>query len=132
MSKVISNDVILNTIDLKVNDADVTTTIQHYHVTGSTHDPSVTLLIDSLLTWMSDPQRYSCTIISDSVSEARFLVLLVNIASRLQDDNRVDVINNMRHLHPTLGGPPFSQMDVRRCLEFAQGRQESLGLYANL
>ncbi|XP_046562326.1 uncharacterized protein LOC124271265 [Haliotis rubra] len=131
-SKVISNDVILNSIDLTVNDADVTTTIQHYHVTGSTHDPSVSLLIDSFLTWMSDPQRCSCTIMSHSVSEARFLVLLVNIASRLQDDSRVDVISNMRRLHSTLGVPPFSQEDVRRCLEFAQGRLESLGLYANL
>ncbi|XP_046565801.1 uncharacterized protein LOC124274485 isoform X2 [Haliotis rubra] len=131
-SKVISNDVILNIIDLTVNDADVTSTIQHYHMTGSTHDPSVTLLIDSLLTWMSDPQRCSCTIMSHSVSEARFLVLLVNIASRLQDDSRVDVISNMRRLHSTLGGPQFSQEDVRQCLEFAQGRLESLGLYANL
>ncbi|XP_067677273.1 uncharacterized protein [Haliotis asinina] len=131
-SKVISNDVGLNTICLTVNGADVTTTIQHYHVTGSTYDPSINLLIDSLLTWMSDPQRCSCTIISHSVSEAGFLVLLVNIASRLQDDSRVDVISNMRRLHSTLGGPPFSQEDVRRCLEFAQRRLESVELYANL
>ncbi|XP_046553370.1 receptor-type tyrosine-protein phosphatase T-like isoform X2 [Haliotis rubra] len=131
-SKVISNDVILNSIDLTINGADVTSAIQHYHVTGSTHDSSVTLLIDSLLTWMSDPERGPCTIVSHSVSEARFLVLLVNIASRLQDDSRVDVISNMRRLHSTLGGPPFSQEDVRRCVEFAQRRLESPELYANL
>ncbi|XP_067678686.1 uncharacterized protein [Haliotis asinina] len=131
-SKLISNNVILNTIGLTENGADVTSAIHHYRVTGSTQDSSINLLIDSLLTWMSDPQRCSCTIVSQSVSEARFLVLLVNIASRLQDDSRVDVISNMRRLHSTLGGPPFSQEDVRRCLEFAQRRLESVELYANL
>ncbi|XP_048255868.1 uncharacterized protein LOC124120826 isoform X2 [Haliotis rufescens] len=130
-SKVISNDVILNTIDLTVNGVDVTTPIQHYHLTGSTRDPSVTLLIDSLLTSTSDQQRGSCTIVSQSVSEARLLVLLMNIASRQKDDGRVDVISNMRRLQSSLGGPPFSQDDVRRCLEFAQRRLESRGLYAN-
>ncbi|XP_048256550.1 uncharacterized protein LOC124147605 isoform X1 [Haliotis rufescens] len=130
-SEVISNDVILNTIDLTVND-DVSTPIQHYHLTGSARDPSVTLLVDSLLTWTSDPQRGSCTLVSESVSEARLLVLLVNIASRLKDDGRVDVISNLRRLQSSLGGPPFSQDDVRLCLEFAQGRLESLGLYANM
>ncbi|XP_071117373.1 uncharacterized protein [Haliotis cracherodii] len=131
-TKVISNNVIVNTIDLTVNDDDIITPIQHYHLTGSTRDPSVTLLIDSLLTWTSDPQRGSCTMVSDSVGEARFLILLVNIASRMQDDGRVDVINNMRRLQSSLAGPPFSQDDVRLCLEFAQRRLESLGLYANM
>lgn len=44
---------------------DIITPIQHYHLTGSTRDPSVTLLIDSLLTWTSDPQRGSCTMVSE-------------------------------------------------------------------
>ncbi|XP_046562327.1 uncharacterized protein LOC124271266 [Haliotis rubra] len=104
-STVISDDVLLNTVELTAEDADGSTFIQHYHLTGSTRNQSVTLLIDSLLTRLNDQQQCSCTVVSHSVGEARLLILLMNIASRLMDDGRVDVIRNMRRLQSSLGGP---------------------------
>ncbi|XP_048244184.1 uncharacterized protein LOC124125211 [Haliotis rufescens] len=96
-----------------------------------TRDPNISWLIDSFLTWTSDPPRSSSTIVSDSVTDCRLLVLLLNIASRLQDDGRVDVINNMRQLYTRLGGPPFTEADVTFCLESAQRRLVSSNVYAN-
>ncbi|XP_048243461.1 receptor-type tyrosine-protein phosphatase epsilon-like [Haliotis rufescens] len=130
-STAMSHDILLNTIDINIKDCDDTTTIQHYHITGSARDPNISWLIDSFLTWTSDPQRSSSTIISDSVTDCRLLVLLLNIASRLQDDGRVDVINNMRQLYTFLGGPPFTEADVMFCLESAQRRLVSSNVYAN-
>ncbi|XP_071088252.1 receptor-type tyrosine-protein phosphatase epsilon-like isoform X2 [Haliotis cracherodii] len=130
-STALSNDILLNTIDINIKDCDDTTTIQHYHITGSARDPNIIWLIDSFLTWTSDPQQSSSTIISDSVTDCRILVLLLNIASRLQDDGRVDVINNMRQLYTFLGGPPFTEADVMFCLESAQRRLVSSNVYAN-
>ncbi|XP_048243456.1 uncharacterized protein LOC124125203 isoform X2 [Haliotis rufescens] len=130
-STALSNDILLNTIDINIKDCDDTTTIQHYHITGSARDPNISWLIDSFLTWTSDPQRSSSTIISDPVTDCRLLVLLLNIASRLQDDGRVDVINNMRQLYTFLGGPPFTEADVMFCLESAQRRLVSSNVYAN-
>ncbi|XP_048243323.1 uncharacterized protein LOC124147532 isoform X2 [Haliotis rufescens] len=113
-------------------DSGEVTVIQHYHNTGSARDAELDLLIDSFLTWTNDPERVCSMIISDCMSECRLLVLLVNIASRLQDDGRVDVINNMRQLYTRLGGPPFTEADVRLCLEFTQRRLETRGVYANM
>ncbi|XP_046544945.1 uncharacterized protein LOC124255153 [Haliotis rubra] len=108
-SAALSNGILMNTIDINLLDCDDTTCIQHYHIAGSVRDPNINLMIDSFLTWTSDPQRSSSTIISDSLTDCRLLVLVVNIASRLQDDGRVDVINNMRQLYTRLGGPPYTE-----------------------
>ncbi|XP_046553387.1 receptor-type tyrosine-protein phosphatase epsilon-like [Haliotis rubra] len=124
-STVIPDDVLLNTVELTAEDADGSALIQHYHLTGSIRNQSVNLLIDSLLTRLNDQQQCSCTVVSHSVGEARLLILLMNIASRLMDDGRVDVIRNMRRLQSSLGGPPFGEEDVCLCLEFAQRRLES-------
>ncbi|XP_048243317.1 uncharacterized protein LOC124125607 isoform X1 [Haliotis rufescens] len=128
----LSDNILLNTVEVKLKDSGEVTVIQHYHNTGSARDVELDLLIDSLLTWTNDPERVCSMIISDCMSECRLLVLLVNIASRLQDDGRVDVINNMRQLYTRLGGPPFTEADVRLCLEFTQRRLEARGVYANM
>ncbi|XP_046558968.1 uncharacterized protein LOC124268014 isoform X1 [Haliotis rubra] len=130
-STALSDDILLNTMELKLKDNDDTTVIQHYHITGSARNPSFNFLTDNFLTWTKDPKRGLCTVVTESVEEFRFLVLLLNIASRLQDDGRVDVINNMRHLYTRLGGPPFTESDVRLCLEFTRQRTETHGVYAN-
>ncbi|XP_046579431.1 uncharacterized protein LOC124287019 [Haliotis rubra] len=130
-SAVLSNGILMNTIDINLLDCDDTTCIQHYHIAGSARDPNINLMIDSFLTWTSDPQRSSSTIISDSLTDCRLLVLLVNIASRLQDDGRVDVINNMRQLYTRLGGPPYTEADVSFCLESVQRQLESSNVYVN-
>ncbi|XP_048243325.1 uncharacterized protein LOC124147532 isoform X4 [Haliotis rufescens] len=128
----LSDNILLNTVEVKLKDSGEVTVIQHYHNTGSARDAELDLLIDSFLTWTNDPERVCSMIISDCMSECRLLVLLVNIASRLQDDGRVDVINNMRQLYTRLGGPPFTEADVRLCLEFTQRRLETRGVYANM
>ncbi|XP_067678684.1 uncharacterized protein [Haliotis asinina] len=129
-STLISDNVVLNTVELTAEGADDSTLIQHYHLTGSTRDQNVTLLIDSILTRLNDQQQCCCTVVSHSESEARLLILLVNIASRLEDDGKVDVIRNMRRLQSSLGGPPFTEEDVCLCLEFAQRRLDS-SIYVN-
>ncbi|XP_048243472.1 uncharacterized protein LOC125376070 [Haliotis rufescens] len=128
----LSDNILLNTVEVKLKDSGEFTVMQHYHNTGSARDAELGLLIDSFLTWTNDPERVCSMIISDCMSECRLLVLLVNIASRLQDDGRVDVINNMRQMFTRLGGPPFTEADVRLCLEFTQRRLETLGVYANM
>ncbi|XP_071088254.1 uncharacterized protein [Haliotis cracherodii] len=130
-STALSDDILLNTVELKLKDIDDSTVLQHYHIMGSVRDPSFHLLIDNFLTWTSDPQRGLSTVVAESVEEFRLLVLLLNIASRLQDDGRVDVINNMRQLYTRLGGPPFTETDVRFCLDFTQQWMKKLGVYAN-
>ncbi|XP_046577764.1 uncharacterized protein LOC124285559 isoform X3 [Haliotis rubra] len=130
-STALSDDILLNTVELKLKDNDDTTVIQHYHITGSAGDPSFNLLTDNFLTWTSDPKRGLSTVVTESVEEFRHLVLLLNIASRLQDDGRVDVINNMRQLYTRVGGSQFTETDVRLCLEFTRRRIEMLGVYAN-
>ncbi|XP_071087460.1 uncharacterized protein [Haliotis cracherodii] len=128
----LSDNILLNTVEVRLKDSGEVTVIQHYHNTGSARDAELDLLIDSVQTWTNDPERVCSMIISDCMSECRLLVLLVNIASRLQDDGRVDVINNMRQLYTRLGGPPFTEADVRLCLEFTQRRLETRGVYANM
>ncbi|XP_046560143.1 uncharacterized protein LOC124269176 [Haliotis rubra] len=128
-SAALSNGILMNTIDINLLDCDDTTCIQHYHIAGSVRDPNINLMIDSFLTWTSDPQRSSSTVISDSLTDCRLLVLLANIASRLQDDGRVDVINSMRQLYTRLGGPPFTEADVSFCLESVQRQLESSNVY---
>ncbi|XP_048243321.1 uncharacterized protein LOC124147527 isoform X2 [Haliotis rufescens] len=128
----LSDNIILNTVEVKLKHSGEVTVMQHYQNTGSARDAELDLLIDSLLTWTNDLERVCSMIISDCMSECRLLVPLVNIASRLQDDGRVDVINNMRQLYTRLGGPPFTEADVRLCLEFTQRRLETRGVYANM
>ncbi|XP_067663192.1 uncharacterized protein [Haliotis asinina] len=130
-STALSDDILLNTVELTLKDNDDTTVIQHYHIMGSARDHSFNSLTDNFLTWTRDPKQGICTVVTESVEEFRLLALLLNIASRLQDDGRVDVINNMRQLYTRLGGPPFTETDVRVCLEFTRRRTETHGLYAN-
>ncbi|XP_071101733.1 uncharacterized protein [Haliotis cracherodii] len=117
----IMDDVNVDTIDLVSKD-NATFTVQHHHLTGSVRDHSGMALIDTLLAL----HRHPCTIVSRCMTETRLLVLLLNIASRIQDDGKVDIITNMRRLYTRLGGRPFTLTDVCFCLEFSKQRLGSL------
>ncbi|XP_048238362.1 receptor-type tyrosine-protein phosphatase alpha-like isoform X1 [Haliotis rufescens] len=119
---IIMDDVNVDTIDLVSKEDNATFTVQHHHLTGSVRDHSGMALIDSLLAL----HRHPCTIVSRSMTETRLLVLLLNIASRIQDDGKVDIITNMRRLYTRLGGRPFTLTDVCFCLEFSKQRLGSL------
>ncbi|XP_071117356.1 uncharacterized protein [Haliotis cracherodii] len=130
-SSIIADDIKLDTINSNIKDSSVVP-VRHYRLKTGVHSPNAGIMIDSLLQWTFDPDRRRCTIISKSVSEARLLVLLVNIASRLKDDGRVDVINNMRRLYREVGQTYFTEADVKFALKFAQLQMENFGIYANL
>ncbi|XP_046583628.1 receptor-type tyrosine-protein phosphatase alpha-like [Haliotis rubra] len=130
-SNIIADDIKLDSINSSLKDGSGFE-VRHYRLKTGVNSPNVGVMIESLLQWTSDPNRRRCTIISNSMSESRLLVLLMNIASRLQDDGRVDVISNMRRLYREVGQTFFTEADVKCALKFAQLQIENLGIYANL